>query len=95
MSMEPTGTDAAPVFYQLAAQLLEEGMSTADGQDVLSVSIDDDGTVYASVYTPRSDDLALDEQNRAEPEARVYGPGELVALAVFSDTDVDGSDATE
>jgi hypothetical protein len=76
-----------PVFYTLPAELLEEGMSTDDGQDILDVGADSEGWVFASVYTPRSDDPDLDEENRGEPETRMYGPREAVGLAVFPDTE--------
>jgi hypothetical protein len=81
-----------PVFYRLPARLLEEGMSTDDGQDILSVTSDPDGLVFAEVYTPRSDDPELNQQNRCEPETRLYQANDWVDLAVFEDTDVDGSD---
>jgi hypothetical protein len=41
------------------------------------------------VYTPRSDDPVLDGRNYGDGETRTYGADELVALAVFRDTDVD------
>jgi hypothetical protein len=81
-----------PIFYSLPATELDEGMSTDDGQDVLDVSVDPDGSVIAHVYTPRSDDPDLDEENRGETEARMYFPGEHVDLAVFEDTQTDGRD---
>jgi hypothetical protein len=81
-----------PIFYSLPATELDEGMSTDDGQDVLDVSVDPDGSVIAHVYTPRSDDPDLDEENRGETEARMYSPGERVDLAVFEDTQTDGRD---
>jgi hypothetical protein len=67
-------------------------MSTNDGQDILSVTSDNGGLVFAEVYTPRSDDPELDQQNRCEPESRLYQVDAWVDLAVFEDTEVDGSD---
>lgn len=80
-------------FYTAPAAQLVEGVSTADGQDVLSVRADGD-YVSATVYTPRSDDPGLDARNRSDPETRIYRRDEMVALAEFSDTTVviDGSD---
>lgn len=68
-------------------------MSTADGQDIVSVGTDPDGTVFAHVYTPRSDDPELNERNRSETECRIYQPGERVAIGTFVDTEIDGSSA--
>ena len=79
-------------FYSLPAVKLEEGMRTADGQVIVDVSIAADGTVFAEVYTPRSDDPDQDAANRRDTDTRYYLPGERVALAVFADTDVDGRD---
>lgn len=78
-----------PIFYALPAQLVAEGMSTDDGQDVVSVTTDG-GRVVIEVYTRRSDDPVADEINRSEPESRVYGSTDRVGLAVFPDTHVDG-----
>ncbi|NKQ57325.1 hypothetical protein HFP15_31110 [Amycolatopsis sp. K13G38] len=90
----PVDTDGhEPGFYTLPAADLEEGMSTADGQDIVSVGTDPDGTVFADVYTPRSDDPELDERNRSETECRMYQPGERVAMGTFVDTEIDGSSA--
>jgi hypothetical protein len=79
-----------PTFYRLPARLLEEGMSTDDGQDILDIEPDGE-LVFASVYTPRSDDSEQDELNRGEPETRLYKANEWVDLAVFADTAIDGS----
>ncbi|WP_280470681.1 hypothetical protein [Nocardia farcinica] len=83
-------------FYTLPVEDVRRGMSTADGQDVLRTSTDNDHTgrtlVSLEVYTPRSDNPELDAQNRCEPEWRIYSLGERVHLAVFVDTDNDGSD---
>lgn len=76
----------APIFYSLPATKLAKGMSTEDGQDVLTVDVDDDGSVFARVYTPRSDDPEQDEENRHDTDMRMYDPGERVGLAVFRDT---------
>lgn len=86
-----SNTDA-PVFYCLRAADLEEGTSTDDGQDIGSVTVSEDW-VFADVYTPRSDDPQQDEENRHETECRMYRPDELVGMAAFVDTEVDGSDA--
>lgn len=78
-----------PQFYELPAHRLIEGLSTDDGQDILSVAVTDT-TVQATVYTSRPDDLVQDAENRREPETRMYRPDDAVGLAVFSDTAVDG-----
>lgn len=80
----------APVFYTLPASALKKGMSTADGQDVLELSACGD-LVTACVYTARSDDPELDEENRGAGATRSYDRNERVELAVFSDTRVDGT----
>jgi hypothetical protein len=85
-------TDGADIFYTLPAQNLVEGVSTADGQDVISVDVGDDGMVFAQVYTPRSDDPEQDASNRGAPESRLYRVDDRVDLAVFSDTEVDLSE---
>ncbi|WP_277675690.1 hypothetical protein [Saccharopolyspora rectivirgula] len=82
----------APVFYCLPAADLEEGMSTDDGQDIVSVTVLED-RVFADVYTPRTDDPEQDAENRHETECRMYRPDELVGMATFSDTEIDGSEA--
>ncbi|WP_225731075.1 MULTISPECIES: hypothetical protein [unclassified Nocardia] len=80
-------------FYTLPVDLIGTGMSTADGQDVIGISIKhDEALIVLTVYTPRSDDPAIDAINRGEPEYRIYQFGERVALAVFPNTDHDGSD---
>ena len=79
------------LFYKLPAALLVEGVSTDDGQDVLSVH-DWGESISTAVYTPRSDDPAIDELNRTQPETRIWRRDELVDLAVFTDTEVDLSD---
>lgn len=84
-----TITPDTPVFYTLPAHRLTEGLSTDDGQDVISVTSHDD-IVMAEVYTPRSDDRTLDEENRLDSEMRVYGTYDEVDLAVFVDTRLDG-----
>ncbi|MBA0127283.1 hypothetical protein H0B56_17165 [Haloechinothrix sp. YIM 98757] len=85
-------TPDRPVFYWLPAADLDEGMSTDDGQDIVSVSVADDW-VFVDVYTPRSDDPEQDAQNRDETECRMYRPDELVGMATFPDTAIDGSSA--
>lgn len=85
-------TTDKPIFYTLPARELVEGMSTDDGQDVLDVTWDDNGTIAAHVYTPRPDDPDQDAENAAAPDLRIYEPLEPVGLAVFPDTQVDGTD---
>jgi hypothetical protein len=79
-----------PIFYTLPAYLLGKGMSTADGQDILDAEREG-RWIIAEVYTPRLDDLKQDELNREDAETRWYSPTEPVELAVFPDTEVDGS----
>lgn len=83
-------TDTAPVFYSLPAELARVGMSTADGQDVIGVRIKGDDVLY-DVYTARSDDPAQDAETGSGPEGRIAKRGDRVDLAVFPDTDTDGS----
>lgn len=79
-------------FYQLPAHELKPGMSTADGQDFLRVRPpDEEGWVWAWVYTPRSDDPRQDAINRCCEDVRGYPADTMVGLAVYSDTKVDGS----
>jgi hypothetical protein len=75
--------------YRLPAEHIEEGMSTDDGNDVLSVIVGSD-LVLVSVYTP-SDDPAVDEENRCGPDTYVYRVGELADMATFPSSPVDGS----
>jgi len=77
-----------PTFYTLPAHLLVEGVSTDDGQEVLAVS-EHNGAMYATVYSPRSDDPDADAYNRSTTELRVCDRDQLVALAVFDDTSLD------
>jgi hypothetical protein len=77
-------------FYALPAHRLRSGMSTSDGQDVLTVWKDGPtGSVNYDVYTP-SDDSSEDAVNRGETDARFTGWDALVSLAVFTNTRVDG-----
>jgi hypothetical protein len=78
----------------LPARLLEAGMSTQDGQDIVQVTAGGQ-LVFVSVYTPRPDVLDQDERNLCEPETRLCQADDWVGLAVFEDTDVDGSDYAE
>lgn len=82
-------------FYSIPAEKLIPGVSTDDGQDVLKVSKDSNGWIWATVYTPRSDDPGQDAENMMYPETRGYAPGEQVDLAVFEDTQVDLSESDE
>lgn len=86
-------TPTTPEEYTLPAYRLTAGMSSDDGQDIFEVTVmHEAGTIIASVYTPRSDDPEQDEQNQAEPETRIYALNEIVSLAIFADTEVDGCD---
>ena len=86
-----TGTPARPaVFYSLPAHRLAEGMSTADGQDITDVWYDAErGIVGYDTYTP-SGDPDEDAYNQAATDDRVAGWDDLVDLAVFGNTEVDG-----
>jgi hypothetical protein len=84
----PDPTTDAPVFYTLPAVSLEEGMSTADGQDILDVGQIDLG-VIAHVYTP-ADDEAENQRRRGAPEARVYKLGDRVEMGDFITTTTPG-----
>ncbi|MFI5721140.1 hypothetical protein [Nocardia sp. NPDC051750] len=92
-STEPvSGAEWVPVFYTLPVEQVEEGMSTDDGQDILAVSAwPDDSAWFLDVYTP-AEDPAADLVNQVQGECRAYKPGERVGLAVFVDTEIDGSD---
>ncbi|WP_280470696.1 hypothetical protein [Nocardia farcinica] len=70
------------IFYSLPAELVEPGMSTDDGQDVLDVELVGD-EVILTVYAPHSDDPELDAHNRAAPETRCRTAGAPVGLAAF------------
>lgn len=76
------------ITYALPAHLLQAGMSTDDGQDIVAVEVRG-FSVSVTVYTPRPDNDEADAHNRSAPETRVYGCDQLVALAVFDDTAVD------
>lgn len=69
------------IFYTLPATDIEAGMSTEDGQDVVDVDVDDGWVLYHTV-TPGHQD---------ETDARMSPVGRRVHLAVFKDTEVDGS----
>ncbi|RJQ79955.1 hypothetical protein D5S17_09290 [Pseudonocardiaceae bacterium YIM PH 21723] len=85
-----------PIFYRLPADLLEDGMSTDDGQDILEVvRSPEDGTIFYLVFTPRSDDPAQHESNQTDAEWRITKSGAIVDLARFSDTGTDGSHLPE
>lgn len=79
---------AMPVFYEIPASELVAGTETDDGQEVLDVAIDGD-LVTATVYAPRPDDPAVDADNRANPESRIYSRHGYVRLGVFLDTPID------
>ncbi|MFI9629275.1 hypothetical protein [Streptomyces sp. NPDC052042] len=87
-------TEETTVFYSLPATKLAAGMSTGDGQDILDVSVLDD-SVFATVYTPRSDDPVQDAINRANTETRIYQADQTVGLAVFADTALNGQHLTD
>jgi hypothetical protein len=66
-------------------------MSTDDGQDIFDVKVLGEHVLY-TVYMPRPDDPDIDDSNRASPETRIaLHQQELIHLAVFPDTPVDGS----
>jgi hypothetical protein len=84
--------DDEVIFYQLPARDLAAGMSTIDCQDYLDVSPpDEDGTVWTYVYTAH-EDPRQDAINRSCEVTRCYPADEMVDLAVFIDTEVDGSE---
>lgn len=85
----PTSRHTTPAFYTLPAGRLIEGLSTDDGQDIISVTTQGNN-VTAEVYTPRLDDLEIDEHNRANSEMRSYRLSDDVDLAIFPDTKIDG-----
>lgn len=82
------------LYYRLPVECLVEGVSTADGQDVLKVRRakgyrGSPEMVLFEVYTPRSDDPKADDYNRRTSETRFADVGEPVELCVFSDTVTD------
>ncbi|SIC63906.1 Uncharacterised protein [Mycobacteroides abscessus subsp. abscessus] len=81
------------LFYWVPAECLVEGVSTDDGQDVLSVrrvsAFRGPEMVNFEVYTPRRDNPGIDSENRDYSESRYAPVGELVELCVFIDTVVD------
>jgi hypothetical protein len=80
-----------PIFYTLPARCVEEGMSTADGQDVIEVDKQFEGQIGLEVYTPYPEDPEQDEENLADSHYRLYPADERLHMAVFEDTEVDGS----
>jgi hypothetical protein len=79
------------IFYTIPAEDIVDGMSTADGQDVLEVTeTNSDGNVFVDVYTP-ADDPEEDEDNRCGPDCRIYPAGKLIEMATFENSEVDGS----
>lgn len=86
----PSSDQSPTIFYSLPAELLDAGMSTADGQDILTVDAGHDGLVIFDVYTP-ADDPDEDAGRQCAPESRVTRRGERVELAVFSNTSVNAS----
>jgi hypothetical protein len=85
-----TPNPAAAVFYTLPTEDLEVGMSTADGQDILAIHHPSDDLVIYEVYTP-ADDPDENDARQGSPESRAIPVGHRVELAVFPDTEVDGS----
>lgn len=84
-------TTPDPAFYSLPAYRLTKGMSTNDGQDIIEVwYARERGLVGYTTYTPRPDDPDLDDYNRSMTDTRIARWNELVDLAVFIDTEVDG-----
>lgn len=90
MSTVPTTPNDPPVFYTLPAELIGEGMSTADGQDVLADADERDGLVCYDVYTP-ADDPDENAERQCSPEGRAKPVGERVDMATFWNTTTDGS----
>lgn len=76
-------------YYRLPVEDVEEGMTTADGQEVVAVSTSS-GLVHIEVYTP-SDDAYEDADSLAGGETRAKPAGQLMDMATFSGTAVDGS----
>lgn len=81
------------IFYTLPARYVMPGMSTDDGQTIIGVESwpGTDPAVLIDKYTPRPDDADADESNREQSSVRMARPDERVSLAVFADTEVDGS----
>lgn len=79
-----------PLFYRLPARLLVRGMTATDGQgcDIDSVTITEAGVEYTVV-------VDTDDAGNDLCEIRTAGLDELVQLAVFWDTAVDGSTLPE
>jgi hypothetical protein len=73
----------AAEFYTLPASKLRAGMSTADGQDVVSVDASDPTFITYHVVTP----------GYADGETRGSLPNGTIRLAVFTDTEVDGRES--
>lgn len=72
-------------FYSLPAHQLRAGMSTADGQDITDVELDEDRRlVLYDTVTPGHED----------GDDRCAQWDEQVDLAVFEDTEVDGREVT-
>jgi hypothetical protein len=68
-------------FYELPAHQLKEGMSTADGQDVIGAWFDrEHNLVGYDVYTP-SGNKEEDDLRRCAPDARIAGWDDMVELA--------------
>lgn len=74
--------ESDPVFYSLPGDLLEPGLSTSDGQDIVEILSRTSRDIHVEVYTP-SDDPDEDAANRCAPESRIYGRAGMVELAAF------------
>lgn len=79
------------LFYSVPAECVAAGTSTADGHDIRAVN-DWGSHVAVSLHVRHSTTPALHPARRREPETRLFQPGELVELCVFTDTEVDLSD---
>lgn len=91
---ETTQASKPAEFYTLPAHKLAAGMSTADGQDITDVWFAKGGQLVGyDTYTP-ADDPDTDDYNRSMPDDRIAGRDELVDLAVFCNTEVDGREVS-
>ncbi|MFA3899483.1 hypothetical protein CVN56_31440 [Rhodococcus sp. AQ5-07] len=76
-------------YFRLPAERIEEGMSTADGQAVLGV-IDTGVHVFVRVCDP-SQVTEVHSAKHCDSKTRMFRVGELVDMATFADTAVDGA----
>ena len=76
-------------YFRLPAERIEEGMSTADGQAVLGV-IDTGVHVFVRVCDP-SQATEVHSAKHCDSKTRMFRVGELVDMATFADTAIDGA----